>query len=402
MTDFLAPNFVLRVGDREVDAGIRKLIQSVEYESADGIADVMRIRAINPDFRLSDARIFLPGNEVSLFAGYGSDLLHIGRVKIYKNRPTFPREGWPTFEVVGYTKDHDMMHRQPEESSRRPRRGRGRQRGGRRFRDSKYSDAVRSRAEDYGFTLDIDETPDSPSNFIQKTGMSDYDFVKGLANLTGFIFWVDGDETGEWTLHFKDPDTFDNGQERILTFEYNQGDMSTLFTFEPELLITEAVARIRVRARNARTGRIMESEFSEDNNQSPDVLYDLSDDDDIGIDFVELPTIDTPPASSTAIQIFIGDYSFQEVTSRRFRTEAELQTWARQWFRRQRENFIMSRGSSIGVEDVLARQLHDIAGVGVMYDGRYYFSRVMHKMDADSGGYTLSFNCRKQTDPVSQ
>lgn len=404
MPDNMAPNFVLRVGDNdyEVDAAVRNLIQVVEYESADGMADVMRIRAVNPDFRLSDSRMFAPGNEVSLFLGYGqSELVHVGRVRIYKNRPTFPQDGWPTFEAIGYTKDHEMMHRQPEASSRGRARGRGRQRGGRRFRQLKYSEAVAERAEDYGFTLDIDESPEEPTNFIQRAGMSDYDFVKGLSNLTGFYFWVDGDEQGTWTLHFKDPESYDGDQEQQYTFEYNNGDMTTLFSFEPEFLVSGAVSRIRARVRNARTGRIMEAEFQEDNTESPDVLFSLSDDDDLGLDLVDLPEIDSPPATSTAVQIFIGDYSFEDVTSRRFRTEAELITWARQWFRRQREQFILSRGNSIGVENVMARQIHTISGVGTVYDGDYFFSRVKHVMDADSGGYTMNFNCRKQTPAVT-
>jgi phage protein D len=403
MPDMMAPNYVLRVGegDYEVDAGVRQLIQTVEYESADGMADIMRIRAVNPDFQLSDSRIFAPGNEVSLLIGYGTDLVHIGRAKIYKNRPTFPSDGWPTFEVVGYTRDHDMMHKQPEASSRGAVRGRGRQRGGRRFRQLKYSEAVQERAEDYGFDLDIDETHDAPSNFIQKTGMSDYDFVKGLSNLTGYYFWVDGNENGRWTLHFRDPETYDGDQEKRYTLRYNDGNLSTLFSFEPEFLVTGAVSRIRVRVRNARTGRIMESEFQEDNLDSPDPLFDLTNDDDLGLNLVDLPAMESSPATSTAVQIFIGDYSFDEITSRRFTSEAEIVNWARQWFRRQREQFILSRGNAIGIESIMARQIHEIAGVGTVYDGDYFFSRVKHTMDSESGGYTINFNCRKQTPTVT-
>jgi len=328
-------------------------------------------------------------------------LVHVGRVKIYKNMPTFPQDGWPTFEAVGYTKDHDMMHRQPEVSSRdRANGARGSQRGGRRFTQLKYSEAVAERAEDYGFELDIDDTHDEPSNFIQRAGMSDYDFIKGLSNLTGFYFWVDGDEQGTWTLHFKDPETFDSGQERIFTLEYNNGNFSTLFSFEPEFLITGAVTRIRARVRNARTGRIMEAEFTEDNLDAPDLAFE-EESGGLGFDSVDLPEIESAPATSTAVQLFIGDYSFEDLTSRRFGTEAELINWARQWFRRQRENFILSRGVCIGVEDIMCRQVHTISGVGTVYDGDYFFSRVKHKMDGEGQGYTLDFNCRKQTPRVA-
>lgn len=389
----LAPNYVLQVGDLEVQAGVRNLITSVEYESADGIADVLKINARNPDFSLSDSRVFAPGNEVSVFMGYGSDLRHVGRVKIFKNKPTFPQQGWPTFQAVGYTRDHEMMFRQPEASGGGTT-GRGRQRGGRRFVQLRYSEAVLSRAEDYGFLTDVDQSPEEPTNFIQKSGMTDYDFVKGLANVTGFLFWVDGDEQGRWTLHFRDPEQFSE-QDRQLTFEYNVGDTTTLFSFEPELLVSGAIARIRARVRDPITGRTFEAEFTEDNTDSPEVTLDGT-----TADLVD-QVIDEEPTTSTAIQLFIGDYSFEEMAGRRFSNEAELIQWARQWFRRQREQFIMSRGTTIGVEDVLCRQVHTLAGVGTMYSGDYYFSRVKHKMDGEGAGYVLDFSCRKQTPAVT-
>ncbi len=393
--DTINPSYALQVGGLELDIGVLQFVQLVEYESADGIADILRIRTINPDFVMSESRIFAPGNEVSVFMGYGENLSHVGRVKIFKNKPTFPQQGWPTFEVVGYTRDHEMMHRQPEASSAgRAPVGRGRQRGGRRFRDIKYSDAVQQRAEDYGFTTDVDETPEEPTDFIQRAGMNDYEFVRGLANVTGFFFWVDGDENGRWTLHFKDPENFRN-QDRILTFEYNLGDLTTLFRFEPELLVSGAIARIRARVRDPQTGRVLEAEFTEDNTQAPETTLDPA------TAMLVDQIIDTEPSTSTAIQLFIGDFSFEEVANRRFSNVGELTAWVRQWFRRQRENFILSRGSSIGVEDVMSRQVHRIRGVGRMYDGEYFFSRVKHKMQGDSSGYTIDFGCRKQTPAVT-
>lgn len=402
MTDTTVPNFVLTVGDDyEINEGVRQLIQVVEYESADGLADIMRIKAINPDFELSDSRIFAPGNEVSLRLGYGEELHHVGRVRIYKNTPTFPKDGWPTFEAVGYTRDHELMHKQPEASTSGLVSGKDKQKGGRRFIQTKFSEAVLERAEDQGFTPDIDISNDEPSDFIQKVGMSDYDFIKGLSNITGFYFWVDGSETGEWTLHFRDPELYDGDQEEKITFKYNDGNLSSLFSFEPTFLATGAVTKIRAKVRNVLTGRMMETEFQEDNTDTPDVMFDLTENDDMGLGLVNLPRMESSPATSTAVQIFIGDYSFDDITSRRFSSEAQLINWARQWFRRQRENFIMSRGNSIGVEHVMARQLHNISGVGSVYDGEYYFSTVKHVMNSESEGYTMNFTCRKQTPPVT-
>jgi phage protein D len=401
MTDTLNPNFALRVGDTELEAGVRQLITRVEYESADGIADVAKITAINPNFALSDNRVLAPGNEVSIFMGYGGSLTHIGRVRIYKVRPTFPQNEMPTIEIIGYTRDHEMMHNSPPQASPAGRTG-GRRSGarrqqsqsGRRFRNLKYSEAVEQRAADYNFNTDVDPTPEAPTDFIQKAGMSDYDFINGLANITGYIFWVDGNESGEWTLHFKDPERLSE-QEIRYRFEYNLGDLSTLFQFDPEFLVSEAIAQIRIRVQDPTTGRVFEAEFTEDNvNGSPDLLLTE------GTTDIESETIDSAPETGTAVQLYIGDYSFEEITNRRFASEADAVRWARQWFRRNRENFIQSRGFAIGVEPVMSRQIHDINGVGITYDGPYYFSRVKHVCDLQDG-YTIDFSCRKQTPRVA-
>lgn len=400
MSESLAPNFAIHVGSTELDAGVRALVESVEYESADGIADVAKIVAKNPNFILSDRTVLAPGNEVSIYMGYGGDLTHIGRVRIYKVRPTFPQEEMPSIEITGYTRDHEMMHNSPPQAAPQGRAG-GRRRGGarrqqsqsgRRFRNLKYSEAVEQRAADYNFQTDIDPTPEAPTDFIQKAGMSDYDFVSGLANLTGYLFWVDGDAEGNWTLHFKDPERL-NEQEIRYRLEYNLGDMSTLFQFQPEFLVSEAIAQIRVRVQDPTTGAVFDAEFTENNvDGSPDLLYDPAVD-------LDTETVEMPPSSATAVQLYIGDYSFEEITNRRFTSEADAIRWARQWFRRSRENFIQARGFAIGVEAARARQVHEINGVGIMYDGLYYFSRVKHRCDTQDG-YTIDFNARKQTSRV--
>jgi phage protein D len=396
MTDTRNPNFAIRVGNTELEAGLKQLVERVEYESCDGMADVFKMTAINPNFSISDLRILLPGNEISVYMGYGGELGYIGRAVIYKHRPHFPRDGMPTIEIIGYSKSHEMMHNSPPQAAPAGRTG-GRRRGGRRqqqsqsgrrFRNMKYSDAVAQHAFDYSFDIDVDESPEAPTDFIQKSGMSDYDFVQGLANLSGFLFWVDADENGRWTLHFKDPERLDN-QDIRYRFEYNLGDTSTLLSFDPEFLVTEAIAAIRVRVQDPITGQVFEAEFNEDNiGDAPEILFQDEEDQTL--------EVDRAPGSGTAVQLYIGDYSFEEIANRRFRSEADAIRWARQWYRRQRDNFINSRGMSIGVEPVRARQIHDISGVGMVYDGPYYFSRVRHMCTKDDG-YTMDFNCRKQT-----
>lgn len=371
------PAFAIEVEGKETIVGVTQLIQRVEYESADGIADVARLTAVNPDFIVSNAKVFQPGNEMSIFMGYGSDLQHVGRVIIAKNRPTYPQNAMPTIQIVGYTKDSKMMDNAPEGSKKKG------GKGGRGFKDVKFSDAVRERAGDYDFETDIDDTPDAEHGFWQKPGLSDYEFVKGLSNITGFVFWVDGDDDGIWTLHFKDPEQLTE-QEETFTFKYNLGDLSSLLSFQPELLIKGFQTKIAVKVKDIKTGRILEAEVEEENDDAPDVSAETE------------PTAELEGDHTTAsdIKLFINDFSFEVTANRRFKTEAEIIAWAQQWFRRQRENFVLARGRLIGVESLRARQVHAIEGIESGLEGDYYFTKVKH-IFSNSDGYVIDFGARK-------
>jgi phage protein D len=420
---FNAPDFRLTVQGGQIPAGIRQLVERVEYESSDGMADLMRITFRDPRYlppkglsakgplsglgaggggsgshlSLRDIRVFQPGNEMSLWLGYGTNLRHVGRVIIRKVRPNFPRDDIPSVEVIGYTKDSAMMDNAPQPPKEKPPKGKRKKKGetGRAFKNTTFADAVRQRARNYDFELDVDDTPDarSPHSFFQKTGLTDYDFVKGLSNITGFYFWVDADEQGKWTLHFKDPTKLRKAalQDKVYTFRYDQKNLSSLLDFEPELAIQGATTKLQARVKDPATGKIFDATFSEDNEETPDPLAVVPD--DIELD-IEGNVLQGEYKTASSVKLFINDYSFQARTNRRFKSEAELIQWARQWYRRHRENFILSSGTIIGVENVMARQIHKLTGLGMGLDGEYFFSNVSHKL-SNTTGYELHCTMRK-------
>lgn len=427
-TAFNAPDFRITVQGAQVPIGIRQLVERVEYESSDGMADMMKVVFRDPRYvppkgllakgplrglgaggsgsgshlSLRDIRVFQPGNEMSLWMGYGTSLRHIGRVVIRKVRPNYPRDEMPSVEVVGYTKDSAMMDNSPQKPKNPPPKKKRAKKGtpkppppgARVFKNTTFAEAVRQRGLNYGFDVkDVDDTPDAPSHFIQKVGLTDYDFVKGLSNLTGFFFWVDADENGQWSLHFKDPHTLRRKvvQDKIYTFKYDQGPTSSLLDFEPELVISGATTRLQAQVKDPVSGKTFEAMFDEENEDTPDPLAVVQD--DVELD-VEGNVLQGEYKTAATVKLFIDDFSFVANTNRRFRSEAELILWARQWFRRHRENFIQSHGTIIGVETVMARQIHKISGVGMGLDGEYFFSNVRHIMQNGSG-YELECTMRK-------
>jgi len=367
--DNLAPGFNIKVAGQDVGDSLTALVDRLEYESVDGMADVIKLTVKNPEFLLTDKKILKPGNEIQVWFGYGNSLSHIGNGIIVKVRPSFPKSGYPTLTVVAYTKDYQMMDSEPEESQDRV------------FVDFTYDQVVDKIATRYKMEKAIDIT-EGKFAFTQKASMSDYELVKGLANITGFLFWVDGDENGRWTLHFHDPEVAID-QERKYTFVYNEGNDSSLLTFEPELAIKGSVTKIKIQTKNTVTGTVIEEEI-EVTDAPAEVGYNGRVDEDILV----------PTESPESVKLFIGEYSFSAVPQKRFSSDAEAKAWAAQWFRRNRENWILARGETIGLETLRARQVHAVQGIGTDYDGDYYFTRVSH-IFSNSSGYLCNFNARK-------
>ena len=422
--DSMAPDFSLKINNRRLDASVRDMIQSVEYESCDGMADVMKI-VINDTFDKSarlpirDNKLFMPGNKLVLFIGYGPRLRHVGSAIIRRVRPIFPANSAPTMEVIAYTADSMMMDSAPEalKDTKKLKKGGIRiknSKAGRRWTNEKYSNAVIERAEAYGFKADVDLTPEPPSEFIQKANMTDYDFIKGLSNLTGFIFWVDGDSQGQFTLHFRDPERIHQGdfqsKQYTYTFKYGDDDYSTLLSFEPELALQGAITKLLVQTKDPWSGQIFQAKVEEENDDSPETdietgninpdqrtndgdVVDKSLDQRSGLNLTG-NGMKGPLTTASDVKLYTEEFSFDIRANRRFNSDADLAAWAAQWFRRNRENFLLSRGSLIGIEDLLARQQHKCVGLGTAWDGLYYFTRVRHTLSV-STGYTCDFNARK-------
>lgn len=426
--DSMAPNFRLTIGNNLVDASVLSRIQQVEYESNDGLADLLRIMIQDTlderkRFPTINSKIFLPGNDVSLWGGYGNSLKHIGRCVIRKVIPTFPRSGAPTLEVIAYTPDAQMADTGPEAlkdvSTKKGRRVKNAKAGRRWSEGSRYSDAVIDKAQAYGFIPDVDSSHVAPDGFIQKANMKDYAFLKGLANFTGFIMWVDGAENGKYTLHFKDPSKLKQAdlQDKKYTFKYGDGEYSTLLEFQPEIAISQQSNKVQIESTDPTTGRTLFAKIEEDANDDPDVLvhpgnitggFDAkaaglskvanASKSDVKPGKGSMVATDEPFVgdihTSSSIKVFIDDWAFDIRANRRFRNEQELALWAAQWFRRNRENFMLSSGHLVGLETLRARQIHGLVGMGKLYDGDYYFSRVRHTFSKDSG-YNIDFNARK-------
>jgi len=253
------------------------------------------------------------------------------------------------------------------------------------WKDSAVHEVVEEKAMAHFFAEDIDVVSGPPRKIVQPARMSDYNFVQGLANMTGFSFWVDYSFDTGWTLHFKDLTKGLETQEFQYTFRYGQGDKTTLLTFEPEMIFADHYTQIRVQGYIMSQGRLklVESVISEKKETEADLDYAGA-----------IEEIEVDLESAEAVKLFIGDYSFTVVPKIEFASLAALENWASQWFRRMREQFIVGDGALMGLETLLARQTHVLDGLGTPYDGKYYFSKVRHISEPGTG-YRCGFSARK-------
>jgi phage protein D len=383
----LAPQYVLQVQGQDLKSDVTQFVERVEYESSDSMIDTAKITLVNPDFVLSSSKVFMPGNELDIYMGYLNPL-YVGRVILMRPRVIFPFDGMPTLEVAGYSKDYLMREKRPFTGNTIPQKKGGSKPGRVVYKDTTVREILEDKAADHLLSEDIDDAPWPKGGIVHEARASDFDVIRAIANLTGYIFWVDYDPETKWTLHFKRPDQLAAYQLAEHTFRYNFGDKTTLLSFEPEFLFQGHYTQIRVQSaiRHPILGitGFEDIILAEKGELEPDPAYAGA-----------IEEIEGPFPNAELIKIYIGDYSFAILPKVEIASRSALEVYAEQWFRRMREDFIVGNGYVTGVETLMARQVHTLEGLGDPYDGKYYFSNVRHIMSSGEG-YRCEFTARKQ------
>jgi phage protein D len=102
------------------------------------------------------------------------------------------------------------------------------------------------------------------------------------------------------------------------------------------------------------------------------------------------------PTSSDGIQVAFKAFgrSFIFPPHRRFKNEQQARRAIEQFIQRQKENFITGEGALVGNEIIQSRQVIRLEGISNQFSGKYYLTKVLHKM-SKSGGYTTEFTAHK-------
>lgn len=418
-----APVFDITINGYDLDANLGRLVQSVGYDSADGLVDELKLQIANPNFVISDKKLFRPGNLVKVWAGYGPERNFIGGGRIEKVRPNFPEGGgMPMVEIVGYTGDVLMTRNAPEpwkfekpfapvpdtKSEKKAAKAEKAKHvdDGRTWAEGlMYSDAILSKARAYGFRADIDDTPANiigPLGVFQKADMTDFDFIMSIANELGWLFWVDADELTEtWILHFKDPNTTSDIQNVKYDFPYNSGDRTSCESFEAEELLADAPTSLRVQFKNTATNQLEEISVEVDPTVNYDGIYSGAPDEEPAPSFESFDAFELRPAQkpvplqANEITIAFGDVAVKTISDRNFGSVAEATAWARAWYAEHLRDY--TRGTwktrGPGTETITARQVHSVSGLGSRYSGDYYVTNAAQSWSAN--GHEVRISGRK-------
>jgi phage protein D len=377
----------------KLDERVLQFIDTIEVERSDSIVDQCKLTLTDPNSIISSSKVFAPGNEIDIFMGW-KRVGYMGRFVLMPAKVSFPLDGNQTFDFTGYSRDYFLGESRPETGNAIPQRKGQKRDYPTMWEDAAIEEILESIANRWGLVLDVDPVKIQPGNVIQGSKTTDLEFLHILGNLTGMVFWIDYDPVLEksWILHFKNSDRIFQEQIPLRKYQYNAGNQSTLLNFEPDVLFQSHWTQLRVQAaiRHPLLGVIGNEDVLVAIDSKTAEGWELSYEDEL---LEQIPD-DVEDPSAEAIKILIGDYSFRVIPYQEIKSRADLEVWALAWFARNRNEFIIGNGTVIGDNELDCRQVHVLRGLGPMYDGRYYFSRVRHVMQKDRT-YQCEFTARK-------
>lgn len=362
-----APEFRITVEGTPVREDVAKYVRSITYEHSLSLADMATLVIDNPGNLWTDHRLWAHGNQLDIWIGWGPENVEYqGRVVIGKHLPSWSPNGDAVLEVRAYDASRKLM----TEGS-----------NGESFPDLTDSEIVRNIADKYGFGSDIESTR-VIHNRIKKQGMSDFELLRGLANINNMEFYVDfdRDNTGEWIIHWHS--ALSKPQHRVYTFKYGE-TLSELF-LDDSLL--DAPVKVRVLSWDTVAGEFIEQEIEE---------LVVGEDPRLNVNsFNNATEIQLELDSHTKLKLALGDdKSIEVITDRQIRSDADALAFANAWFRKRKDSFLIGTGITIGVELLRPRQSHTLSGIGNRYSGNYYFTTV--KQVIDSSGFRSEFVANK-------
>jgi phage protein D len=215
---------------------------------------------------------------------------------------------------------------------------------------------------------------------VQKSGTSDWEFLKKLAKNHGFIVYVFFlYEAHRWIGYWGPPSNVP--QQHIYTFKYAQGDDTTLHSLRPRISMRGQKTEIDLQTVDPRSGREQRLRVSMDtvSQYSPEFR---------GPDGTS--TIREPLGNGPEVVLTIHGRRTTVVADRPFTDPEDARRWLMAFWMRHASDFCTAEGKTIiGLPEMRARQQHIFTGIGRI-DGAFFITKATHKMS--KSGYNCTFS----------
>jgi len=230
------------------------------------------------------------------------------------------------------------------------------------------SEVVTEIAARYGFSADNIQETTEVFEIMNQGNLSDAEYVRKLAHLQGYQFFVDFDG-----LHWHERRA---GQAPIRTLHYyaadprNEGDIKS---FNVENDITRKPGRVRVQSRDPMEQTEIEAVADNTTDTSRDVLQPL-----MGVIDPEIGVLTTQ-----------SDVSYETTIASNVQTAEDAETEATGKFRLATQRAVKMNLTIRGAPELLAKSVVNITGMGRRLSGKYYVRNVSHTISA-GGGYSCN------------
>lgn len=344
MHQYYVPDFEVKIQGLTLEADVKRAVISLSYDNNLDQADMFQLTLNNADLRFTDSPLFDVGKDVEIYMGYANDLRPMMLGEIVAVRPSFPEGGAPTLAITGYDKSHRMRHN-------------------RKTRAFRLANASLIAAQIAAENLLIPVVDPTPVTFPSKTqNSSDMALLKELAARTFFDVYVHWDK-----LYFR----FPRPQTKAVSLEWGK----TLSSFSPRLSTSGQVGLQCVRDYDQTLATTIVG------------LVPV-----IGVD-TNLDTV-LEKLGSTFVDR-LTSFGQQCMTDEPVESFSDAFAFAKAILEELLEGLLEGSGACIGLPELRAGEMVEIAGVGKKFSGRYRLRQVTHSIS--SGGYQTTFEVTQRS-----
>jgi phage protein D len=344
VNSYYVPDFEVRVQGLTMEADVKNAVIGLTYDNNLDQADMFQLTLSNADLRLTDLPLFDVGKDVEIHMGYVNRLRPMMLGEIAAVTPSFPADGAPTISITGYDKSFQMRHNH-------------------KTRSFYFSNASLIATQIAAENLLIPVVDPTWVTFKAKTqDGSDMALLKELARRSYFDVFVHWDR-----LYFR----FPRPQTEAIVLEWGK----SLSSFSPRLATAGQVGVQMVRDYDQELATTIVSLL-------PVVSAGA-----------RIDTI-VEQLGSTILDRLVA-FGMSSLTDEPIESFPDAATFAKAVLEAILEGLLEGYGDCIGIPELRAGEMVQIAGVGKRFGGAYRLRRVTHSID--NSGYRTSFEVTQRS-----